>query len=69
MRMEERDLPIPIEAFGKKGEIIAIYPRTPNTRTYKICWSDGSVEHYKGAATRPWWIKHLGRAVKETTPQ
>lgn len=58
-RMEERPLPIPIEAFGRKGEIVAIYPRTAHTRLYKIRWENGLVQHYKGAATRPSWVRHI----------
>ena len=66
-RMEDRDLPIPIEAFGKKGKIVEIRQRTRCTRRYFIIWDNE--EHgawYKGAATRPHWIKHLGKGVKET---
>ena len=65
--MEDRDLPIPIEAFGRKGEIIAIRERTKHTRSYQVSWDDGSTQWYKGAATRPHWIRHIGKGVKETT--
>lgn len=66
MRMDERELPIHIEAFGKKGKITRVLPRTRCTRSYVIEWEDGTTERYKGAASRPWWITHILKS-KETT--
>ena len=58
---EDRDLPVEIEAFGKRGKVIQVLPRTEHTRIYIVEWQNGSIARYKGAATRPYWIKHIYR--------
>lgn len=59
VHMEDKELPIYIEAFGKKGKITRIEPRTRCTRCYYIKWDDGEVGIYRGASTRPYWIRHI----------
>ena len=59
--MEDRNLPIYIQAFGKYGKITRVSPRTRCTRIYSVEWADGTREHYKGAATRPYWVRKIFR--------
>lgn len=56
---EDRELPVDIKAFRKRGKVVSVIYRTPHTRTYVITWEDGITQRYKGAKTRPHWIQHI----------
>jgi hypothetical protein len=66
--LEDKQLPIYIlfgnvEKYAVPAKIINIRPRTRCTRVYSIRFADGKVLHYKGASTRPAWLKHI---IKES---
>jgi len=59
--LEYHELPIYFRTgTGRIGKIIEIQPRTRCTRRYIIRWANQSgIEAWKGARSRPWWIKHI----------
>jgi len=65
LRMEDHELPIFIETIHfllkdrRFAKIVGIRGRTRCTRLYSVEYVNGDHVVYRGAASRPRWIRHI----------